>query len=225
MRWGLHQDEYIAVDNFSVFFRYNYNYMNLTPRKKKILAFINRYAEKHDFAPSIPEIAEHFSLAISTIHQHLEELKTGGYLKKERNRPRGIEIDTSESMVYVPLLGIIAAGDPLHIFEESREWVAVPKKSLPKQASLFALHVKGDSMIDEGINDGDIILVKQQITAENGEKVVAVIDKEEATVKKIYKQKQKIKLQPANKNYQPLFFSANRVEVKGVVVDVLKNRT
>ena len=197
--------------------------MKITPRKKRLLDFINSYNRKHSFAPSIPEIAKRFNLAISTVHQHLEELKEGGHLKKEKNRPRGVEIATSEVMVSIPLLGTIAAGQPLALFDVPKETIAVPKSKIPSSSEVYALRVVGNSMIDENINDGDIILVRHQETAENGQKVVALIDNQEATLKKFYKERGHIRLQPANKSMEPLIFRNGRgVSIQGIVLDVIR---
>lgn len=198
--------------------------MKLTPRKKKILDFINSYSQKYGFAPSIPEIAKHFNLAISTIHQHLKELEVGGYLKKEKNQSRSLMVTTSEAMVRIPLRGTIAAGEPIHIFEEERESIAVPKNKIPPSSEVYALRVVGNSMINEHINDGDIVLVKQQQTAENGQKIVALIDNYESTLKKFYKERGHIRLQPANKNMEPIMLrSGQDIVIQGIVLDIIRN--
>ncbi len=195
--------------------------MKLTPSKKRIVDFINSYTRKHEFAPSIPEIAKKFKLAVSTVHQHLEELKSLGYLKKEKNRRRGVELSQGEAMVSIPLLGTIAAGEPIEAIEE-KETIAVPRSKIPKTGNLFALRVSGNSMIDENINDKDVVVVQSQSNAENGQKIVALIDETEVTLKKYYKEKGRIRLQPANPNLQPKFVHPDRLTIQGVVLDVVK---
>lgn len=127
-------------------------------------------------------------------------------------------------MVSIPLLGTIAAGEPIHVFEKERESFAIPKNKLPKSGEIFALRVKGDSMIDENINDNDIILVKKQEYAENGQKVVALIDNNEATLKKYFHEKNHIRLQPANKNFEPIIIKDNRdFKIQGILLETIRN--
>ncbi len=196
----------------------------MTPRKKQILEFINSYSRKRGFAPSIPEIAKRFNLAISTIHQHLAELEVAGYLKKERGQPRSIAVVGREVMVQIPLLGTIAAGQPITLFDVPKETIAIPKSKIPPSSEVYALRVAGNSMIDENINDGDIILVRQQETAENGQKVVALIDDHEATLKKFYRERGYIRLQPANKSMEPIILRKDRdISIQGIVLDVIRD--
>ncbi len=198
--------------------------MKITPRKKQLIDFINSYSQRYGFAPSIPEIAKKLKRAGSTIHQHLEELEQGGYLTREKNQPRTVEISKNEPMVSIPLLGTIAAGESIHVFEKERESFVFPKNKLPKSGDVFALRVKGDSMIDENINNNDIILVKKQETAENGQKVFALIDNNEATLKKYYREKNHIRLQPANRNYEPIIVKENRdFRIQGILIETIKN--
>lgn len=196
----------------------------LTKRQKQILDFYNGYTKKHGFAPSLEETARHFKLrSASNIHQHIVALENKGYLQKQKNQPRGVEMVKSEKMVSIPLLGTIAAGQPIEAIMNS-ENIAVPKSKLSNSGNFYALKVVGDSMIDENINDGDTILVKQQNTAENGQKVVALINNNEATLKKFYKERGKIRLQPANKSLKPIIInSSSDLAVQGVVIDVIKN--
>src|SRR3989338_2790490 len=197
--------------------------MRMTPRKKRVLEFINSYSRKRGFAPSIPEIAKRFNLAISTVHQHLAELEASGYLEREKNQPRSITVLGREVMIQIPLLGTIAAGQPITLFDVQKETIAVPKGKIPSSSEIYALRVVGNSMIDENINDGDIVLVRQQETAENGQRVVALIDNNEATLKKFYKERGRVRLQPANKNMEPLIFRNGRdVSIQGIVLDVIR---
>ena len=195
----------------------------LTLRQKQILDLIKKHTKKHGVAPSLTEIKNRLRLSsVSNIHQHVEALQSKGYLNKQKNQPRGIEIPKSESLVRIPLLGTIAAGQPIEAIQD-KETIAVPKSKVPSSSEVYALRVVGNSMIDENINDGDVVLVRQQATAENGQKVVALIDNHEATLKKFYKERGHVRLQPANKNMEPLIFRNGRdVSIQGVVLDVIK---
>jgi site-specific DNA-methyltransferase (adenine-specific) len=210
------------VDNFRFIFGYNKNNM-LTKRQKQILDFVKLKIKKKGYAPSLEEIGKHFKLSsVATVHEHIENLQEKGYLKKEENQPRAIDISTNEIMVTIPLLGTIAAGQPIEAIQ-NKEMIAIPKSKLPRSAEVYALRVVGNSMIDENINDGDIVLVKYQNVAENGQKVVALIDNHEATLKKFYKEKGHIRLQSANKTIEPLIFRNGRdVSIQGIVLDVIR---
>src|SRR3972149_9910575 len=192
----------------------------LTKRQKQVLDFVENYTTKKGYSPSFEEIRKRLKLAsVSTIHFHISKLKEGGYLGNIENKARTISVASKEPMVKIPLLGTIAAGEPIEAIREN-EFIAVPKNILPSTGNLYALRVLGNSMIDENIQDGDVVLVKQQDTAENGQKVVALIDNHEATLKKFYKEKGNIRLQPANKNMEPLIFrNGQDVAIQGIVLD------
>ena len=164
--------------------------MQITKRQKETLDFIKAYREKKGYAPSLEEIKKHLGLSsVSTAHHHVKALKDLGYLGKEDNQPRAINVYQSEQMIQIPLLGLIAAGQPIEAIE-GKEIIAVPRNQLPRSLeNIYALKVVGDSMIDENINDGDVVLVKHQSTARDGEKVVALIDNQEATLKTFFKEK------------------------------------
>jgi len=195
----------------------------LTKRQKEVLDFVESYSYKKGYAPSFEEIRKRLKLAsVSTIHFHISKLKENGYLGKTENKARAISVASKEPMVKIPLLGTIAAGQPIEAIE-NKETIAVPKSLIPSSAEVYALRVVGESMIDENINDGDIVLVRQQETAENGQKVVALIDNHEATLKKFYKERGHIRLQPANKSMEPLIFRNGRdVSIQGIVLDVIR---
>lgn len=182
---------------------------------------------KKGYAPSLWEIANHFNLSsIGTVHEHLEKIREKGYLERGGNRARGIALKSNQ-MIQIPLLGIIAAGQPIEALEQ-REIIAVPRNRLPYSLNeIYALKVMGESMIDENINDGDIILIKNQSTAENGEKIVALIDSHQTTLKTFFQEKNHIRLQPANKNMQPIIIEDDNTNflIQGVVIDVIKNIT
>lgn len=194
----------------------------ITKRQKQIYDYIKGYIERKGFSPTFEEIKKHFKLsALSTVHQHIEVLTKKGMLSKNSYSARGIEISNKEQMVQIPLLGTIAAGQPIIAIQE-KEVIALPKDRLPKIGNCYALRVSGQSMIDENIDDGDIVVVKNQSTAENGQKIVALIDNYEATLKKYYQEKNRVRLQPANKEYEPLIVDPANIQIQGIVIDVIK---
>ncbi len=198
----------------------------VTKKQKQVLDFIIDYQKRKGYAPSLDEIRKKFKLAsVSTAHFHVSKLQNLGMLSKKENQPRAIEATGIEIMIKIPLLGTIAAGQPIEAIQ-NKETIAVPKSKIPSSAEVYALRVVGESMIDENINDGDIVLVHQQETAENGQKVVALIDNHEATLKKFYKERGHIRLQPANKTMEPLIFRNGRdVSIQGIVLDVIREET
>jgi len=191
----------------------------LGKRKKQILDFVNHYTNKNGFAPSLEEIKKKTGLSsVSTVHHHLKDLEEHGYLKRHEGKPRSIE--TRDLTVTIPLRGYIAAGQPIEAIE-THETVDVPKNLLSSSGEHYALKVSGDSMIDEGIFDGDTVVVRKQNTVENGETAVALINDNEVTLKKIYKEKNRIKLQPANPKLKPFYFK--EVTIQGKVVSTFRN--
>ncbi len=197
----------------------------LTPRQKQIKDLVNKTILKNGIAPTEREIARRLKISPSTAHEHLDTLLNKGYIEKIPGRARGISISKPSPLISIPLLGTIAAGQPIEAIQE-KETIAVPKSKIPSSSEVYALRVAGNSMIDENINDGDIILVRHQETAENGQKVVALIDNHEATLKKFYKEKGHIRLQPANKNMEPLIFRNGRdISIQGIVLDVIREET
>ena len=195
-----------------------------TKRQKQVFEFIILYRRKRCYSPSLEEIQKHFKLAsVSTAHFHVKKLEELGLLEKQYNKPRSIVLYENEAMVNIPLLGLITAGRPIEAIQ-NKETIAVPQNKLPRSGEFYALRVIGNSMIDENINDGDIILVKQQSIAENGQKIVALIDNYETTLKKFYKERGHIRLQPANKTIEPIIIKKDKeLTIQGIVVDVIKN--
>lgn len=195
----------------------------LTPKQKQIFEYIKKYIREYDYSPSLEEIGRRFKLVKSTVHQHVETLRVKGYLKKIENQPRSIEINKkkrSPGLVEIPLLGAIAAGEPIEAIED-KETIEVPKSQLSKSGEHYALRVCGDSMIDEGIFDGSTVIIKKQPTVENGETAVALINGNEVTLKKIYKEKNGFRLQPANPNLKPIF--TKELTIQGKVVSVIRD--
>ncbi|PIU10941.1 hypothetical protein COT27_00495, partial [Candidatus Kuenenbacteria bacterium CG08_land_8_20_14_0_20_37_23] len=198
------------------------NMQTLTKRQKQILDYIGEYIKKNGISPTFDEIKKHFRLsALSTVHQHIETLEQKKYIKKNNNISRGIEICDKISTIQVPVIGMITAGQPIEALEYQEKTITIDASGLNKINNYYALKVRGDSMVDEGIFDGDIVVIKKQSVAENGQTVVAIIDDNEATLKKIYKEKNKFRLQPANQAMLPIF--RKDVEVRGVVVKIIRN--
>lgn len=196
----------------------------VTKRQKQVLDFITDYQRQKGYAPTLHEIRKKLKLSsVSTAHFHVSKLRDLGYLSKEENKPRSIEALGRETMVKIPLLGTIAAGQPIEAIQD-KEMIAVPKSKIPSSSEIYALRVVGNSMVDENINDGDIVLVRQQETAENGQKVVVLIDNHEVTLKKFYKERGHIRLQPANKSMEPLIFRNGRnISIQGIVLDIIRD--
>lgn len=196
----------------------------LTKRQKEILDFVQQYSTSRGYAPTFEEIKTKLQLAsVSTVHFHISKLKQSGYLDTIDNKPRAISVPTKETLVKIPLLGTVAAGEPIQATEEN-EFISVAKAKVAVGGEVYALRVRGNSMIDEHIHDGDVVLVKQQKVAKDGQRVVALIDNYEATLKKIYREKNQIRLQPANTAYEPIIIKRDRnIQIQGIVVDVIQN--
>lgn len=197
--------------------------ITITKRQKEVLDFVKKFISKKKYPPTLEEIKEGLKLsAVSTVHQHIEALAEKGYLKKASNNARAIDVYESEPMMRVPLLGMIAAGEPIEAIEQ-KEFITVPKTRLADYGDVYALRVVGNSMIDENINDGDVVLVKHQSTAENGQKVVALINDQETTLKKLYGERGHMRLQPTNKNIEPIILDKGTpFSIRGIVLDVIK---
>ncbi len=201
--------------------------MALTRRQKEILDFIESFLDAYGYSPSFEEIARFFQYrSLATVHEHLSNLEAKGYIRKNYNESRSIELTRTElrlAAVDLPLLGTVAAGEPVEAIEQ-REQIAVPEDMVVGAAGThYVLRVRGDSMIDEQIRDGDYVIVQSRETAQNGEMVIALVDGDAATVKKFYRESGgRIRLQPANPTLKPLILSASRVRVQGIVVGVIR---
>jgi DNA (cytosine-5)-methyltransferase 1 len=192
----------------------------LTKKQKEVLDFITSYINEIGVAPTIEEIRKHLNLkAVSTVHEHINTLKLKGYLSNSA-RTLSPQINV-KSILEIPIIGIIAAGSPIEAIENIDNTVSIVNPSIRSSEGYYALKVAGDSMVDEGIFDGDIVIIKKQSVAENGQTVVAIIDDNEATLKKIYREKDRFRLEPRNQNLLP--FYRKEVEVRGVVVQVISN--
>lgn len=198
--------------------------MPVTPRQRQVYDYLCRYVETNSIPPTIAEIGQHFDLSSpASVHSILAGLEREGLIRKIPNVSRGIELleGQNHSDYEAPLLGIVAAGQPIEAVL-THETVYVPRDMIGR-GRIFALRVRGDSMIDEQIRDGDVIIVESRQTAENGQTVVALIDESEATVKKFYKARDHIRLEPANLEYKPIVVKpASRVSIQGVVAGVIR---
>ena len=194
----------------------------ITKKQQQVLNFIKKYQKKMGYAPSLEDICKKFKIAsVSTAHFHVSKLRDAGLLEKEENKPRAIDAVKREEIIKIPIVGTIAAGQPIEAIEIPDATVSISKRDISPREKHYALRVQGDSMINEGIFDGDIVVIRKQETADDGKTVVAVIDDNEATLKKIYREKNRIRLQPANQSMLPIY--RKDVEVRGVVVKIIRN--
>jgi len=199
--------------------------MPITARQRRVLDYIRHYVDLHQEAPTIAQIGKQFGMTSSaSAHNVVGILEREGFIRRIPNVSRGIELVVDaqpEAKNEIPLLGIVAAGNPIEAVL-NYETVCVPRDMM-RAGRMFALRVRGDSMIDEQIRDNDVIVLQSQQTAENGQTVVALIDGSDATVKKFFGNKQQVRLEPANPNYKPIVVRPpQRVQVQGVVVGVIR---
>lgn len=198
--------------------------MILTKRQKQLYDYIDDFIARHGYAPTLEEIGARFRLSsLATVHKHLTNLEEKGLIKRKWNFSRAIEMVPQQkkaAAVELPLLGYVAAGAPIEALENAESFV-VPEEFVRRQ-NTFALRVKGNSMIDDGICDGDYIIVEERASASNGETVVALVNGE-ATVKKFRRDKGgKIRLIPANESMAPIIVKDRDVAIRGVVVAVMR---
>ena len=200
--------------------------MTLTKRQNEILAYLRAHIAEHGYAPSFEEIAEQFTFAsLATVHEHLTNLERKGYIRRQYNESRSIEVlppRGTAKATEIPLLGKVAAGLPIESLMHD-ETIAVPDEILPRRGPNYALKVAGNSMIDEHIIDGDYVVVHGKDAAENGEMVIALVNGSEATVKKFYRETGGwIRLQPANTTMTPMRYQERDVLIQGVVVGIIR---
>ena len=191
-------------------------------RQAEILDFIGGFRKKSGYAPSLKEIAGHFDISIPTVHQHISYLRKKNLLTTEKGKRRSIQAfnDHKRGAVEIPLMGLIAAGGPIEAIRDPRP-IEVPKNMLSAGANYYALKVAGTSMIDDGIFDGDVVVVRDQQTVDDGDKAVVYLpERDSVTLKRIYHENGKIKLVPANPRMKP-FYETN-VEIQGKVVGILR---
>ena len=196
----------------------------LTKRQREILDYLNEFIEQHGYAPSLEEIGRRFGLSsLATVHKHLTNLQDKGFIRRAWNRSRSVELVPTRMggrALDLPLLGYVAAGAPIEAVV-SNETVTVPE-DLVGTRDTYALRVRGNSMIDEQIRDGDLVVVEDRQTAHNGEMVIALLEGAEVTLKKFYRENGHIRLQPANDAVAPIIVRADKVQVQGVVVGVMR---
>ena len=196
----------------------------LTKRQREILDYLNDFIQQHGYAPSLEEIGRRFGLSsLATVHKHLTNLQDKGFIKRAWNRSRSVELvptRLSGRSIELPMLGYVAAGVPIEAVA-SAESIFVPD-SLVGKRDTYVLRVRGDSMIDEQIRDGDFVIVEDRKTADNGEMVIALINGSDVTLKKFYREGPNIRLQPANPAVQPIVVDSERVQVQGVVIGVMR---
>lgn len=201
----------------------------LYKRQKQILDYINKNIVDYGCAPTLTEIAQHLGLSsLSTVHEHLAVLEKKGLIRRYKGAVRGIELLQKEtenlaaisSMIELPVLGFIACGEPIEPYTDPNATLAVNSNLIRPGDKSFVLQAKGDSMIDDGILNGDYVVVKEQQSAYNGDIVVAVLRNGFATLKRFYKEATRIRLQPANSAMSPIYVTD--VEIRGKVVAVIR---
>ncbi len=203
--------------------------MPVTAKQRKIFEFIQGVINSNQEAPTIAEIGRHFQMRSSaSVHAVLRALEREGLIKRIPNVSRGIEIiqqgetSSGEEDNEVPLLGTVAAGQPIEAIL-THDTISVPKNLQGRRGRTFALRVRGDSMIGENIEDGDIIIVASQQTAENGQMVIARVNGDYATVKKFYREADFIRLEPANPQFKTIFIKTpEKIEIQGVVKGLIR---
>jgi repressor LexA len=195
----------------------------LTKRQREIFDYLSDFIQQHGYAPSLEEIGKRFDLSsLATVHKHLTNLQDKGFIRRAWNRSRSVEVVPSKTgrAVELPLLGYVAAGMPIEAIV-GNESISVPEDLVGKRET-YVLRVRGDSMIDEQIRDGDFVIVEDRKTAENGEMVIALLEGSDVTLKKFYRENGHVRLQPANPAMTPIVVNADRVQVRGVVIGVMR---
>ena len=184
----------------------------LTDKQNQVLDTIKRFVAKKGFPPTVREIGKELNLSSpATTHFHLDKLESKGYIKKNKSKNRTIELlvpneylENDNGVASIALIGTITAGNPIEAIENPNEFFTIPTSLIPRKKEVFALNVKGTSMINKGIRDGDIVILEKRKVAENGEIVAAMTDENEVTLKTFYKERDHIKLQPENDTMAPI---------------------
>ena len=200
--------------------------VTLYKRQKQILDFIKQYIDKYGYSPTLAEIAESIGVSsLATVHEHIQALVAKGVVKKFEGAVRGIEVldrQISQALkgIEIPLLGFIAAGQPIMPYTDPDATINVPTHLLSGKKRSYVLQVKGDSMIEDGILDGDFVIIEEQVTANDGEIVVALLDKGLATLKRFFREPTRIRLEPANAAMEPIY--ATNIKIQGKCVGVIR---
>lgn len=198
---------------------------NLTKRQRQILDFITEFSENNGYSPSLREIGEHLNLnSPATVHVHIENLKKKGFIKASFNQARSIELlepikyEINIDAIELPLVGLITAGEPIEAIEHN-EKICIPMDLIKDRFNSYVLKVKGDSMIEDGILDGDYVIVERNNSPLNGDVVVALLNNAYATLKRFYREPSRIRLQPANSQMKPIFVKDPLIQgvVRGVI--------
>jgi repressor LexA len=201
--------------------------MNLTPRQLDVIVAIRNYRHINGYAPTMQELADQLGTSKVTIFEHVGALEKKRVLRRDKHKARSLEITSDEKLpdenrsTKLPLLGSIAAGSPI-LAVENREEIDL-EAMFQSRSGVYVLRVRGDSMIEDHLCDGDYVVIERRETARNGEQVVALLDTGEATLKRFYKEGSKIRLQPANSTMEPRIVPANSCRIQGVVIGVLRS--
>jgi repressor LexA len=199
--------------------------MGITKKQKQVFDYIKEYFASHGVSPTQNEIKDYFGFkSFGSVQKYIQYLTEAGFLKNSWNARRGLEPVDLEKESFekfeIPLLGSVAAGSPIEAIQR-QEMISIPPTMVKSTKDIFALNVQGQSMIDDGILDGDIIICKKQSTANNGDTVVALIDNE-ATVKRFYKKANSVELHPANSSMKPFIYKGGNLKIEGIVVGLLR---
>ena len=200
--------------------------VTLYKRQKQILDYISQYIQKNGFSPTLQEIADALGVSsLATVHEHLTTMVKKGVIKRYEGAVRGIEIVDKKlgeltKGIELPVLGFIAAGAPIEPYTDPNATISIAPGMLSSKKRAFVLQVKGSSMVDEGILDGDYVVIEEQETANNGDIVVAVLENGFATLKRFFKEATRVRLEPANSQMAPIF--AKNVRIQGRVVGVIR---
>ncbi len=200
----------------------------LYPKERQTLDFITQFIQRYGYAPTLKEICEATNLkSVATAHEHIDRLRQKGFIKKLDGTARGLDVvkeqfrsGSTESSVDLPVMGFIAAGAPLEPYTDPNSYISVAPDMLEPNKPHYVLQVKGTSMIDDGIMDGDYVIIRHQQDAQNGDIVVAVLPNGLSTLKRIYFEKERIKLMPANSTMSPIF--TTHVKIQGKVVGLVR---
>ena len=197
--------------------------MPLTRRQRQILDYLREYLDWYGYSPTLEEIADHFDLAsLNGVYKHLKALQARGFIRRLANQARSIQLLNPEASLptTLPLLGHVTAGQPVEAVVNVEE-ISVPESFLTRRRN-YVLRVRGDSMIDEHIQDGDYVVIEEREGARNGEMVIALIDGENATLKKFYREDERIRLQPAHPTLEPIWVREDQIKIQGVVVGIMR---
>jgi repressor LexA len=201
--------------------------MNLTPRQLDVLVAIRNYRHLHGYSPTMQELADQLGTSKVTIFEHVGALEKKRVLRRDKHKARSLEIVADEKLpdeeraTKLPLLGTIAAGSPIEAVENREELDL--EQMFQSRVGVYVLRVRGESMIDDHLCDGDYVVIERRDNARNGEQVVALLDSGEATLKRFYREGNRIRLQPANKAMEPRYVDADRCKLQGVVIGVLRS--